>query len=189
MPLTKPPYSMLDADVAVAIATAKAEAIAAASVKLQGDVVQVVYAETLTQTTLSAVIPRDNSIPQIGEGTQVLSRAITPSAVGNILQVDVIAYASEQSNTGDAVAVALFRDGAADAVAVGLITSMGNGANNLTTGQCFIRFRVAAAALTETTFTVRAGPDGGTSIFNAAPTAANYGLKTTSSITITEIKA
>lgn len=157
--------------------------------RFSGMMVQSVYVETFAQTTLSAVIPRDSTIPQVGEGTQVLSATITPTAIGNILQVDVIAYASEQANTGDAVAVALFQDGAANAVSVGLITSMGNGANNLTTGYCLIRFRVAAASLSATTFTVRAGPDGGTSIFNAPPTAANYGLKTASSITITEIKA
>jgi len=194
MALNKIKVEMMESDMATqaeldAAVVALTAAIAASNVKLSGDVVKVAYAETLAQTSLSAAIPRDSTIPQVGEGTQVLSLAITPATIGNILQVDVIAFASEQANTGDIIAVALFQDGAANAVAVGQISAMGNGGNNLTTGYCLIRFRIAAASLAATTFTVRAGPDSGTAIFNGSTTTATYGLKTASSITITEIKA
>ena len=55
-----------------------------------GGVVQTVSTQTGAVATGSTVMPSDNSIPQITEGTQFLSRTITPTSATNILSIIVI---------------------------------------------------------------------------------------------------
>ena len=183
---------MVAADVATqaeldAVGTAATNAATAAGLKLAGDVVKSVHVETTAQTVLSTVIPFDNTIPQITEGTQVLTASITPASASNILQIDVCVYASETSNISDYIMTALFRNGAADAIAADIVASMGGGANFLQTGRNWIRIRVTAGATTPQTFTVRTGSNNGAITLNGATAAATLGGIIRSWITITEL--
>ncbi|WP_017993953.1 hypothetical protein [Rhizobium leguminosarum] len=52
-----------------------------------GAVVQSVLVSSIANTALSATIPRDNTAPQISEGTQILIGSITPRSTSNKIRV------------------------------------------------------------------------------------------------------
>lgn len=156
---------------------------AVAAAKLAGDIVQVLSTQTGAVSTGTTIIPRDDTIPQITEGTQVLSRAITPSNAANILQIDVVLHAS-CSVTSDIVA-ALFQDSGANAVAVASMYAT----TNVGVMAVVLRHRMVAGTVSATTFSVRAGPiTAGTLTVNGSSGGRYYGGVYASSITITEIK-
>jgi hypothetical protein len=191
MPLTKVPASMADADVATQdeLDAVSAAALAAAALKLPGDTVQVAYAENSANTVISTVIPADNTIPQVTEGTQVLSASITPTAAENYLLVEATITASELTNVGDSIIAAVFRDGGANAVSSGVVGGMNGGGNHLTSGLALVRFRIPAGSTAATTFTVRVGNNTGSCTLNATHQNINLGGTIISTLTITEIKA
>ncbi len=67
-----------------------------------------------TNTTIAGTIPYDDSIPQVGEGTEVLSTSITAIKSSSKIKITFQAFGGVASS-GPATA-ALFIDGAADAV-------------------------------------------------------------------------
>lgn len=75
-----------------------------------GKIVQTVYAEYTTQGSASATIPDDNTIPQITEGTQILSASITPTSATS--RVRAMVFLGGYANNIDVAAIAaLFRGG------------------------------------------------------------------------------
>ena len=84
-----------------------------------GSVVQVQRTEYTSLTSANSSIPFDDSIPQISEGTALISVSITPKSTTNILRVEACLYATTWG--GYQVTGAVFRDAGADA-----IFSMGN---------------------------------------------------------------
>ncbi len=185
MPLQKIPYSMTDPDVAAAIATAKTEAIAAASVKLVGDTVQVINTQTGEVSTGTTLIPFDNTIPQITEGTQFMTASITPTNASNVLIIEAVIHMA--NSTGGANTAALFQDSTANALA-GVISSQYGVSGGVQ--PVVLRHRMVAGTTSETTFRLRAGPAGaGTLTFNGVSAGRILGGVLASSITITEIKA
>ncbi|MBY5733495.1 hypothetical protein HFO26_24910 [Rhizobium leguminosarum] len=52
-----------------------------------GSVVQSILVSDIANTAISATIPRDNTVPQISEGTQILSGSITPNSTTNKIRV------------------------------------------------------------------------------------------------------
>lgn len=183
MAMTKIPYSMTDPDVAAAIATAKAEAIAAASVKLTGDVVQVVNFQTGAVATGTTTMPWDDTIPQSGEGTEFMTLAITPTSASNILLIEVTANLNASSV--NYVTGALFKDAVADALAA--MSFYQEGASRAQPLN-FIHKMLAGSA-SAMTFKFRAGTGGAATLtFNGEVGARKFGGVMASSITITEIK-
>lgn len=61
------------------------------TVTVPSKLVQRVATSNATYTSLPTTMPCDNSIPQIGEGDQFLSQAITPTNAANIIRVTVSA--------------------------------------------------------------------------------------------------
>lgn len=161
-----------------------ASGVASAAAKQTGDVVQVVATQTGAVSTGTTIIPRDDTIPQITEGTQVLSQAITPTSASSILQIEVLLHVSN-SIVGDIVA-ALFQDSGASAIAVGdAYCSTAQGVTPV-----MIRHRMTAGTTSATTFAVRAGPAASaTMTVNGAVGGRYFGGVLFSSITITELKA
>lgn len=123
---------------------------------LAGSVLQMVSTVTGALQTVpgSPAIPADDTIPQNTEGTQILSRAITPTVVGSTLEIEVIANAA-LSAANDFI-VALFQDAVANALAVSWTYVDTAGGR----GQVVMRWRVTTTSLVATTFTVRAGTPG-----------------------------
>ena len=145
-----------------------------------GSVVQVVNYQTGAMATGATTIPNDDTIPQITEGNQYMSLAITPTSATNLLVIDVVVNASNSSASD--VIVAVFRDATANAIAVGAAyNGAGTGRNNIK-----VRYQETAGSTSATTLYVRAGGTG-TTTFNGSSGTRTFGGTYASSITIQEI--
>ena len=166
-------------------AAAQAAAILAGNVKLAGDVVSVVSTQTGAVATGALTIPLDDTIPQITEGNEFMTLAITPASATNILQIDVVMALSNSSGAGTMIA-ALFQDATANALACEAQVV----ANSSVLLNLKFTHRMVAGTTSATTFRARAGFSvAATTTFNGATSARLFGGVLSSSITITEIKA
>lgn len=173
----KVPNAQLAADVATAMS--------AANVKLTGDVVQQVNTQVSAVSTGTTTIPLDDTIPQITEGTEFMTLAITPTSASNILHIDVVFNGSNSTGAGTLI-VALFQGATADALACAAQVM----ANSSVLTHVRFSHRLTAGSTSATTFRVRAGfSTAATVTFNGATGARLFGGTMASSITITELKA
>lgn len=157
---------------------------ATVNVKLTGDTVQVVNSQVTALATGTTIIPRDDTIPQITEGDQYLSLAITPTSASNTLIIDVVIALSNSANTE--IIAALFQDSTANALKAACSY---NGALDATRTISF-RHIMTAGTTSATTFRVRAGgANAGTTTLNGIAGARLFGGVAASSITITEIRS
>jgi hypothetical protein len=132
-------------------------------------------------TTLGTIIPFDNSIPQSGEGDEVLSITVTPTNASSILNIDVQLHMG--GGLGDTSIGALFIDATAGALAAAAIVN-GNTAQINT-----LRFShvVSASNTTQRVYHVRAGSDQAADAFlNGDASARVFGGVAVSSIVVTE---
>jgi len=152
-----------------------------------GKVVQVVHVQTGAFASGTTVMPLDTSIPQITEGTEFMTLAVTPTHASNILHIDVVSESS--SETANVMSInALFVGTTASALAVA-IGGIGAAANRPVPTTAF-RHRMVAGVTTELTFRLRIGPSSSaTMVFNGYAGGARFGGTLASSITITEILA
>jgi hypothetical protein len=150
-----------------------------------GAVVQRVYAQTVTYSSISAVIPYDNSVPQSGEGTQVLTVSITPRASANKLLVAVTLQVG--SNTGlDAVVAALFKDSETGARAAASYIPTENRSGTATLA---IQYEMTAGGTDAIEFKVRMGPGStGNAYLNGDDSERKFGGVQVSSIVVSEVK-
>ena len=149
-----------------------------------GEIVQVVNTQTGAVATGTTVIPSDDTIPQKTEGDQYMTLSITPKNTNNSLRINVVAHCC--FNGVAAVAVALFQDDAADALAVGSQTAAGA---YYFVSIAFIH-KMTAGTTSTITFKVRIGGNGaGTLTFNGGGGNRSYGGVFCSSITIWETAA
>jgi hypothetical protein len=163
-----------------------------ATVKIRGDITnatfpavsafQVVNTQTGAVATGTTVIPDDDTIPQITEGDEYMTLAITPKSATNKLKIEVVVFGDCSTNNSQQVA-ALFQDTTANALAVGSMA----GVNNVINPIVFTHY-MDAGTTSATTFKVRAGGAAGTFTFNGKNEARKYGGVIASSITITEVK-
>lgn len=131
-------------------------------VKKPGDVVQVASNATGTISNGTTVIPFDNTIPQITEGDQVMTQAITPTATPNLLDIEWQAAVSNASSSP--LLTALFQDATANALTA---IAMGNGTN--TPDPIRGTWLMIANTVASTTFRIRAGAAAaGTTSFNGS---------------------
>ena len=156
----------------------------AAAAMPAGSVVQVVNLSTGALATGTTIIPHDDTIPQITEGNQYMSLAITPTSAANILLIQVVCNTANSAD--DQMKTALFKDSVANALAV--VNHYAAGVNNLTPSS-FNHWMIAGTT-SSITFTVRAGlSSAGTTSFNGSAGVRMYGGVVASSITIMEIVA
>ena len=149
-----------------------------------GKVLQVVNFQTGAVATGTTILPDDDTIPQITEGTEFMTLAITPTNVSNTLIIEVVTLST--TSIGAWLAAALFQDTAANALAASF------GYTPTSTGDVNHTFthKMTAGTTSATTFRVRVGNDrAGTVTFNGLGGLRKYGGTLASSITITEIKA
>lgn len=181
--LTQVPPSMLDPTVPTTASVAAAAA--AANVKLSGDLVQSVSYSTGAMTTGTTVMPLDDTIPQITEGTEFLTVAITPTSASNILEIEVLLNGANSAATNNLIA-ALFQDSTANALTVSTIYMPSN--NTITPIK--LLHRMTAGTTSATTFRVRAGGNAaGTMTLNGAAGARYFGGALLSYIIVRELKA
>src|SRR5688572_19721678 len=70
---------------------------------------------------ITTVIPADDTIPQIGEGTEIISVSITPKSASNRLRATF--RGSGATSTGTTMIAALFAAGGANAIAADLVAT------------------------------------------------------------------
>lgn len=125
-----------------------------------GKLLQRTYTEYSSSTGLTATIPKDDTIPQSGEGTEVFSQSITPTNSSNRIRITAAGWLTI-NGTRNAM-LALFKDSGADAIAVADTT--------IPTANYIYPFLLiheqAAGSTSAQTFKLRAGPSGDTLYFN-----------------------
>ncbi|OAM52929.1 hypothetical protein A7981_05710 [Methylovorus sp. MM2] len=135
-----------------------------------------------TVLTGTALIPSDDTIPQNTEGFQLLTGAITPTAIGNKIVVEV--NVSLSSSVANPLAVALFRDAGVDAVAVASSTGGVSSIVNPCT-----RYEFTATATSVINFYIRVGGSAaGTTTVNGGTALRRYGGALSSFMRMYEVK-
>lgn len=154
-------------------------------VVLSGTPVQVVETDFITVGTTTAVIPTDDTIPQITEGVEIMTAAITPKFATSTLYVEVLVNGAV-NNLGSSCVAAVFQDSGVNALAAAFVQGGGVDFGS----QVAVRFKVAAGSTTARTFRVRVGPGSAvTMTYNGNAGSRRFGGVNISSITITEILA
>lgn len=148
-----------------------------------GQVAQIVSTNYSAVNTTTTLIPFDDTIPQITEGGEFMTQAITPKSATNILLIEALLMVSPSVTAY--VTGALFQDATANAIAANAATPVGAYAFPVV-----IRHSMVAGTVSSTTFRVRAGiQTAGTTTFNGLTSARLFGAITKSNIKITEYKA
>lgn len=146
--------------------------------------VQFARNSSTTYTTLTTQIPLDDTLPQSGEGTLLLSASITPKATTNLLCFRVVVPVVF-GNSASAI-VALFNSTSADAIAATVVT------NSVGLGSVIVLEHVQLAGSTSAqTFNVRIGNnDGATTLaINGSGGTRKLGGVSQAILTVTEITA
>lgn len=147
-----------------------------------GEIIQQVRTSTTTFSTISSSIPFDDTIPQVGEGTQLFSVNITPTSATSILmfEMSVMCGMNDSARYGT---FALFEDGAANAIYA--TSRLYNDSQDMTNFS-FIWYKVAGTT-SALTYTVRAGPSAGNLYINGYIFGRRFGGVASSSFYVTEI--
>lgn len=141
---------------------------------------QVVNTQTGAVNTGTTTIPLDDTIPQITEGDEYMTLAITPKNANNKLRIDVVAFYTHSA--GYTITTALFQDATVSALAASADYYSG------IPGTVSFSHYMVAGTTSATTFRVRIGSsNAGTLTFNGAGGVRKLGSVLASSITITEI--
>jgi hypothetical protein len=121
-------------------------------VKKPGESVQPVRTALGTSTTATTTVPLDDTIPQITEGDQIMTRDIVPTAAQNVLQVRANVQVAPSAAVH--IIVALFQDAVANALAVAdHMPTAGNDGTMLP-----LEYWMLAGTVATITFRIRVGP-------------------------------
>ena len=149
-----------------------------------GKVLQAVNFHTGAVATGTTIFARDDTIPQITEGDEFMTLAITAGASNKLLIQVVIHLGSATSSRYPTAALFNTDEHSTNALAVGTIYE---GAGT-TFGQLIINHYMTSPSGSATTFRVRGGANvSGTTTMNGESGNRLWGGKFSSSITITEI--
>lgn len=156
----------------------------AASLIGTGHIIQSVAATPYaSNNNLSTTMPADDSIPQITEGTQILTLSITPKFSTSKLRLRFRGEVTAPD--ADRIQAALFRDSGANAIAASSIVFEANRAATLT-----LERDVAASSTSATTFTVRVGANSLTTVrMNGSPSGRLLGGTSGATLVCEEISA
>ncbi len=150
-----------------------------------GTVLQVVNSLISGTGSTTTLIPFDNTIPQITEGAQFLTLAITPISATSKLMISVVLNVSIPI-AGQNFIMALFQGATVNALAANNATVA---SSNGFTAQTLFYF-MTSGTTSSTTFTVRAGLQSANTLnINQNAGGGYFGGTLYSSITITEIAA
>lgn len=134
-------------------------------------------------STTTTAIPADNTIPQITEGGEFMTQAITPKATNNKLVISGVLFGST-STTANLI-LALFQDSTANALGAWEMY------NTTATAVLTVPFSytMTAGTTSSTTFRIRAASAAGaTFTFNGSGGTQRFSTATKSYIQVTEYK-
>jgi len=169
---------------AVDVAAVLADGVVTAPKLAAGVSVQMVATNSGAVATGTTIIPYDDTIPQITEGTEFMTQAITPKSATNRLFIEIEAYLTNTVVTE--TVGALFQDATANALAAKAVYS------STATGETVLRVThdMVAGTASATTFRFRAGPSNAATVtFNGRTGSRKFGGITLSTFKITEYKA
>ena len=126
-----------------------------------GKLIQRVSTELTAATGITGNFPADGSVPQKGEGTQILSVNITPTNASNKIVSRVVAVG--ENSTGATHSLAVFK-GSGDTVGFFYGNTLGGIGRTVAFGIC----EFTAGVTSQLTMTVEAGSGGGTWTLNEA---------------------
>lgn len=107
-----------------------------------------------TYTTLTSVIPNDDSIPQIGEGTEIATLSVTPLNASSVLRIRAgLAWTSGGVTVG--AVMAIFVDATANAIAAR--TAMSEASTTVVNSNMY-EWEIAAGSISARTYRLRVGP-------------------------------
>jgi len=141
---------------------------------------QVQHAVVTALVSGSTIMPIDDTIPQITEGFEVITCAITPKSATNLLVIQAnvdIGYATAGWGGG----IALFQDTTAGALA-----GVAWGRVDIQAGPRLLVHKMVAGTTSETTFKIRVGlADAATAYINSVPGATGRVFGGVASTTLT----
>jgi hypothetical protein len=155
-----------------------------ATVSLTVGVYQTVMTQTGAAATGTTVIPFDDTIPQITEGNEYMTLAITPKSATSRLVITVSVFIASTAAANTGLIMALFQDASANALtAASAVNTATNSPVQLT-----LTHTMTSGTTSATTFRVRAGCNAaGTTTFNGSGGARILGGAYASSIVIQEV--
>lgn len=147
-----------------------------------GSVINSAYAEYTTNADLTGAIPIDDTIPQVGEGTQILSQSITTSGASNKVRGRVTLEGTV--GVSAVMIAAVFANGGANAIrAISKVVVSGNNRETLA-----LEFEHTPGSAAAHTYTVRVGPNTGTMRLNGITSARELGGSQAATLVLEEIK-
>lgn len=146
------------------------------SVNSSNSHIQTVSVDYATYTTITGVIPFDDTIPQSGEGTEIFSLAFTPKFANSILEISLSLPAQNGPSAG-LYTIALFQDAGADAIAANQWAGSWAGANACAFNDFYLKHIMIAGTTAATTFKVYLGSNNAANKWytNGYSTARTYG--------------
>lgn len=150
---------------------------------LAGSVVKSSYTEYTSNADITAQIPYDDTIPQSGEGTQIISVSFTPTSATNKLRIRFKGVFSV-SASGTAIA-AIFGGAAADAIAA----TAQHAAQDNVGYPLVVEHEETSGTASAKTFAVRVGPASAITVrMNGTASARRLGGVGKATLVIEEIK-
>jgi hypothetical protein len=147
-----------------------------------GGIVGRAYDAYTTYTQLSAIVPHDNTIPQPGEGTQILSATLTPQSAANRVRARFSGFGCASGNI-PMVAFLSIDGGAAVQVASAYAVA---GGQTLHIG---FEFEHVPGDTSAHTYSVRVGPGASGHVrMNGGPSIRLFGGAAASTLVLEEIK-
>lgn len=150
---------------------------------LPGRSLQQVFFPDGAQSNGATALPDDDTIPQSGEGNQLLTLGILPTSAANALRVKAQALLS--NDTISVTGAALFQDATANALVASRLETGGAAGQDQVCHTLYM-FMLSQLSVT-TTFKVRGGGSSGTTTYNGRASARKYGGVLNSYIEIEEI--
>ena len=149
-----------------------------------GKVLQCLSQVYSTVGSTSNTFANDNSKPQISEGVEIMTQAITPSNSSNILIIQGVVNIGT-ANTGNTIMVALFQDSTANCLSA---WSHMPHENNACLSLSYF-YRMTAGTTSSTTFKIRYAGQGGTTHVNQLSGGNTYDSSYNSTMCVSEISA
>lgn len=150
-------------------------------IPMPGTTVQEVYTQSSDVATGTTQTPYDDTIPQITEGDQYMSLAITLQSAANILDIEHRGQYS--TSAGSTLTVALHQDATAGALA-----AVSDIVDNSRAYNIAIKHRMVGGTVSATTMRIRAGAGtASTTTFNGLAGARKYGGVASSHLQIREL--
>lgn len=150
---------------------------------IQGVVLNQVETEISGSTTITAVVPDDNTTPTVSEGVQIFTLGITPADAANKVKIEVNLPFINSNSQSNVMAISVFRGSTNLGVGV---TSRTNSLGEGTPLHLVIVDEPASASLV--TYTVRMGVDQDIGYLHGRGGSAQYGSAAKSRMILSEIK-